>query len=96
VTRNSVIVLLRESGVMVEERQVSMDEITDAYDNGQLREVFGSGTAASVSFIRELSYKGKSMSFDPDAFETALALRTAMTDIKEGRVPDNHGWMLPV
>ncbi|MFM2326909.1 MAG: hypothetical protein RIR31_1111 [Bacteroidota bacterium] len=51
VTRDSVIVLLREMGYTVEERAISIDEIIDAHKAGTLREVFGTGTAATISMI---------------------------------------------
>src|ERR1700748_708489 len=46
VTRDSVIPLLREKGMTVEERPISIDELEEAYKNGQLHEAFGTGTAA--------------------------------------------------
>jgi branched-chain amino acid aminotransferase len=57
VTRDSVIVLLREMGYTVEERAISIDEIIDAHKAGTLREVFGTGTAATISMIKTLNYK---------------------------------------
>src|SRR5437868_4571508 len=57
VTRNSTIVLLKEMGYTVEERKLDINEITEAYKAGLLQEVFGTGTAATVSLIKELRYK---------------------------------------
>lgn len=57
VTRQSVITLLQELGLKVEERQLSIDEIIAAYKAGELKEVFGTGTAATISPIKELGYK---------------------------------------
>src|SRR6188768_710429 len=54
VTRDSVIQVLKDMGVTVEERPLSIDEILDAYKNGNLQEVFGTGTAATISMIKEL------------------------------------------
>src|SRR6478736_6405862 len=53
VTRDSIITLLREKGVTVEERPITIDEIAEAYKNGQLKEAFGAGTAASIAPISE-------------------------------------------
>lgn len=96
VTRDSLIRLLKEWGHRVEERAISLDELNEAYDAGQLREVFGSGTAASVSMIRELGFEDRSMVFDPSSFEWAIALRKGLSDIREGRVADTHGWLMRV
>src|SRR6476620_4114860 len=64
VTRDSVLTLLKEAGLTIEERALSIDEIIDAYKAGSLHEVFGTGTAATISLIKELRYKDFVMSFD--------------------------------
>lgn len=96
VTRQSTITLLREMGMKVEERPLGIDEIAKAYQEGRLREVFGTGTAATISMIRELRYKDFVMEFDTDRWKIAPKVKEWMTDIREGRRPDNHGWMWKV
>src|SRR5215471_96406 len=49
ITRESVITLLKEMGLSVEERPVSIHELVDAFKAGALKEVFGTGTAATIS-----------------------------------------------
>src|SRR4029077_8960047 len=56
VTRDSAIEVLKELGYTVEERPVSIDEIIAAHKSGDLKEMFGTGTAATVSMIKELTY----------------------------------------
>ena len=63
VTRQSTITLLKEMGLTVEERPLSIDDIIDAYKAGVLYEVFGTGTAATISLIKELRYKDFVMQF---------------------------------
>lgn len=96
VTRNSVIVLLREMGFNVEERDLSIDDIIDAYKAGLLYEVFGTGTAATISFIKELRYKDFEMKFDVDKWQTAPMLKKWLADIREGRREDKYNWMYKV
>lgn len=96
VTRQSVITLLKEAGLQVEERPLSLDEILEAYDQGTLREVFGTGTAATISPIRELACRGRELQFDVEAWTVAPGIKKRLTDIREGRIPDGHGWMIPV
>ncbi|MFM7671207.1 MAG: branched-chain amino acid aminotransferase [Bacteroidota bacterium] len=96
ITRQSVITLLKEAGLKVEERPLSLDEIVEAYDQGALKEVFGTGTAATISLIRELACRGKVLSFDVDRWEYAPTVKKKLMDIREGRIPDGHGWMMPV
>ena len=96
VTRQSVITLLGEMGLKVEERRLNIDEIIDAYKAGQLHEVFGTGTAATISMIRELRYKDFVMKFDVDSWKTSPTVKKWLTDIREGRREDKYGWMIPV
>jgi branched-chain amino acid aminotransferase len=96
VTRQSTISLLKEQGLTVEERSLSIDEIMDAYKSGQLHEVFGTGTAATITLIKELRYKDYVMEFDTDSWKTAPTVKKWMTDIREGRREDKYNWMWKV
>ncbi len=96
VTRDSVIQLLKELGFEVEERRLSIDEIADAYKKGTLREVFGTGTAATISKIKELRYKEFEMNFETDKWEIAPEIKNRMNAIKEGTAEDKYGWMVKV
>jgi branched-chain amino acid aminotransferase len=96
VTRQSSITLLKEMGFAVEEKQLSIDDIIDAYKAGLLYEVFGTGTAATISFIKELRYKDFVMQFDVASWQTAPLLKKWLTDIREGRREDKYNWMLKV
>jgi branched-chain amino acid aminotransferase len=94
VTRDSALTLLKEAGFTVEERPLSIDEIIDAYKAGTLREVFGTGTAATISMLKELRYKDFVMTFDTDQWKIAPMIKNWLTDIREGRREDKYGWMV--
>jgi branched-chain amino acid aminotransferase len=96
VTRQSVMTLLQERGLTIEERPLSMEEVMAAYKNGTLKEVFGTGTAATISLIKELCYKDFVMQFDVDSWTLAPSIKEQLTAIREGRINDSHGWMQPV
>ncbi|HEY5368588.1 MAG TPA: branched-chain amino acid aminotransferase [Hanamia sp.] len=96
VTRDSVIEVLKELGLTVEERRLSIDEIVEAYKKGTLREVFGTGTAATISPIKELAYKDFVMKFDVEKWTVAPEVKKRMSDIKEGNVDDRFGWLVKV
>ncbi len=96
VTRQSAIALLKEMGFTVEERGLSIDEIIEAYKAGQLKEVFGTGTAATISLIKELRYKDFVMEFDVDKWQAAPTVKKWLTDIREGRREDKYNWMWKV
>jgi branched-chain amino acid aminotransferase len=96
VTRDSAIEVLKELGYTVEERPISIDEIIGAYRTGELKEVFGTGTAATISLIRELGYKDNDLLFNTDDWKAAPAVKQILTDIREGKKADTHGWMFRV
>lgn len=97
VTRDSVITLLREKGVTVEERPLSIDEIVDAHKNGQLKEAFGTGTAASIAPIASLTYMDQTIQLpDVDSWEIGNWLKKEMSDIRYGRKQDTHNWLMTV
>jgi branched-chain amino acid aminotransferase len=93
VTRDSVIVLLKEMGYAVEERAISIDEIIAAHKEGNLKEVFGTGTAATISMIKTLNYKDYEMNFEVDKWKASPEVKRRMEAIKNGIEADNHGWM---
>ena len=96
VTRMSVITILKEMGFAVEERLLNIDEVMAAHRAGTLREVFGTGTAATISMIRELRYKDYVMEFDTDKWTVSREVKTRMNDIREGKVNDKYGWLVKV
>lgn len=96
VTRDSVATLLQESGIKVEERRISIDELIEAYKAGQLQEVFGTGTAATIAYIKELKYKDHVMQFDLDKWKVAPAIRNLLNDIRDCRIADTHNWMFKI
>lgn len=97
VTRDSVITLLREKGMTVEERPLSIDEIEEAYKAGQLKEAFGTGTAASIAPIAKLTYHDDEMTLPPvETWETCNWLKNELANIRYGRKADNHGWVFKV
>jgi branched-chain amino acid aminotransferase len=97
VTRDSVITLLREKGLTVEERPISIDEIVTAYNEGQLKEAFGTGTAASIAPIADLTYRDQKMTLPPvESWENANYVKEELGAIRYGRKEDTHGWVYKV
>jgi len=94
VTRDSVLQLLKSWGVPVEERRVSIDEVMEAHAKGTLEEVFGAGTAAVISPVGVLDYKGKTITIsDGKTGPVALKLYDEVTGIQYGRRPDPSHWV---
>lgn len=93
VTRESVIFLLKKWGMKVSERKISIQELQEAYERGRLEDAFGTGTAAVISPIGELSWNGKSMVINNGVTgDLAHKLYEAVTGIQYGRLKDEFGW----
>lgn len=93
VTRDSLITLARESGITVEERRISANELVEASAKGVLKEAFGAGTAAVTAPIAAIGIKGKVIELPAiiDSHYSAL-LRDKLTAIRLGTAPDTYGW----
>ncbi|MDI3307940.1 MAG: branched-chain amino acid aminotransferase [Acetobacteraceae bacterium] len=93
VTRNSILTLLRDWGMRVSERPISIQEVMQAGRDGTLREMWGTGTAAVVSPVGELGYKGERISIgNGQTGALTQKLYDAIVAIQYGRAPDPHGW----
>jgi branched-chain amino acid aminotransferase len=97
VTRDSALTLLRGWGVKVSERQLAIDEVVAAHKAGTLEEVFGTGTAAVISPVGELAYKGHRMVIGGGTIgPTTQKLYDAIVGIQYGTAPDPLGWTVEV
>lgn len=97
VTRRSVIQILKEWGMNVTERAISIYEVMEAYDKGNLLGLFGTGTAAIISSIGSLTFKDKKMVFNNNQpGELDLKLFNELTAIHYGEKEDTHGWIFKV
>ena len=97
VTRNSVITLLRDKGVTVEERLVSVDEIVDAQRVGDLKEAFGAGTAATIAHITDIGYKNEMLQLPAvSEREHSPWVLEMLEGIKRGTKEDKYNWMMYV
>ena len=61
-----------------------------------LHEVFGTGTAATISLIKELGYKDFAMKFDAGKLENSSRYQKTTYDIREGTAEDKYNWMYKV
>lgn len=98
VTRDSILALAREKlvpqGWKVSERKFTMPELSAAADEGRLLEVFGSGTAAVISPVRTIGWKGKMVSCGLRDDQEAGEVAADMKDWMEARMygEDEHEW----
>lgn len=96
--RDSVIHLIKENGMKIHERKIKWSELEIAYNKGTLTEAFGTGTAAVISPIGELT-RGTTridLGQKTSSYKLAQQLYQQITDIQYGVVPDRHGWLVKV
>jgi branched-chain amino acid aminotransferase len=93
ITRDSVITLLRDRGVSITERKVTLAEIREAADKGDLAEVFACGTAAVVTPVGLLKSREEEIKISDEPGEVTASIRAELTGIQYGLVEDRHGWM---
>jgi len=97
VTRDSVIQILKDWKLNVTERLISIDEVISEYKNGNVVGVFGTGTAAIISSVGWLNYKGFEMVFNNgEPGELDLKLFKELTSIHYGKIEDKHNWLTHV
>jgi len=94
VTRDSILTLAREAGLVAEERKISVEEWETAVREGRMTEAFACGTAAVITPIGAVkSRRGSFVMSDGKNGPVAMKLRQKLVDIQHGLAPDTHGWM---
>jgi branched-chain amino acid aminotransferase len=97
VTRDSVIRLGRDLGYKVVETNVTITQVIEAARDGSLQEVFGSGTAAVISPVSGLRYKGVDYQVgDGGTGPVAARLFDELTAIQTAAKPDPYGWVVNI
>ncbi len=96
ITRASAIEIIRGKGLKCTEREISIDEVFEKYNSGELVEVFGTGTAALVANVDEIVYGEAKMIFTPDRWTISTAIRDEINNVRYGVIPDKRGWTVPV
>ena len=97
VTRNSVIQIAKSWGIRVSERALSMDEILAASSRGTLKEVFASGTAAIVSPVGQMHYRGQLHVVNGGKIgEITEKLYNEILQIQYGEKEDPFGWRVRI
>lgn len=92
--RACTIQLLKHFGYEVEERPLQIEEVIKAYKDNQLKEVFGTGTAAVISPVGELANDHIKMTINNSKMgPISHKLYSEITDIQHGDKPDIFGWL---
>ena len=96
ITRKSLIELAKSLGITVEVRPVKVSEIVEAAENGELKEMFGAGTAAVISPISGFTHKDKKFDLPKPEDAYATKLKKQLTELQANRAEDPFGWRYEV
>ncbi len=95
ITRKSILQLAQDMGFETDQRHISVDQLFKAYKDGSLTEAFGTGTAAVISPIGELVYKGKSIVLNKGKIgKVAQLFYDTLVGIQRGDLPDPYDWIV--
>jgi len=94
ITRMSVLELGKYWGLEVEERRISINEVLRGIENGTVSEVFGAGTAAVITPVGTLSYKGDDFLIgDGNTGVISMRFYEHLTGIQYGKESDHFEWV---
>ncbi|CBI76349.1 branched-chain amino acid aminotransferase [Bartonella clarridgeiae 73] len=94
ITRHSILKLAQQMGLTIEERPYSFETLKEDVKNSRLKEAFACGTAAVITAIGRIKYKGGECIIGNEICgEITEKLRTQLVDIQKGNIEDKNGWV---
>ncbi len=94
ITRDSVLTMLRDMKLPVEERRITIDEVFEAHAAGRLQAAAGIGTAATIAPLGRLRHKDREIAIPQPAPGSPLARVAAELEaIRSAKSPDKFGWL---
>lgn len=94
VTRDSVLRIVRDWGLKVTERALAIDEVVSAAKSGRLKEAFGTGTAAVISPVGQITFKGEDYIVAGGKMGAlSQRLYDEIVGIQYGDREDRYGWL---
>lgn len=97
ITRDSFLTILgNKSDLTVSERRITLTEVWDRHAKGELKEVFGAGTAAVVTYVSHIGTDQDGIDLDVEEYQIAPFLKEKITNIRLGVEADPNGWIVKV
>ena len=97
ITRTSVIDIARDLGYTVEVRQISVDEVIEAQENGKLEDMFGTGTAVTITHISGFGRNGIDYELPPvSERKISTHLKSELEGIKRNKQNNYPQWLVIV
>ena len=97
ITRKCFLEICAKKGIKTEQRDIYIDEIVEAYMDGNLKEIFGAGTAAVVSHVASLTHNDLKMALPPvSERKIGNMLKREIDGLRDGSIEDSYGWLVPI
>lgn len=98
VTRDSFIQLAKKRGIEVVVGDVKVADVVEAHRNGNLKEVWGVGTAVVTTIFHALGYKNEKLQLPKlsDEESYAATLKKDLVAIQTNQAEDPFGWRIKV
>ncbi len=94
ITRDSILQMLRDNkSLRVEERPIKVEEVIRAAKEGRLQECFGMGTAAVISPISVIGFRGDDYKIPTPKDGYGQKIKKDLTDFRTGVNEDKYNWM---
>ena len=85
-----------DMGISVEERDITVKELIKEYREGNLKEIFGCGTAAVIAQISSFGYKEDKFVLENVVDSFADKIKENIVNIQQNLAKDPHGWRYKV
>lgn len=97
ITRKSVLHMAKDLGLEPVERRLDIQEVCEGIESGKVKEIFGAGTAAVISPVGKLAYKGKEYVVNDNVTgPIAQKFFDTVTGIQYGELEDKYNWVYEV
>ena len=96
ITRKSIIKLAKDSKIDIEERIITVDELMNAQNKGELMEIFGTGTAVVILPIKTFGYQKNDFNLPDLKKPWSLMLKKKLNDIQYDRSAEYENWKLKI
>ncbi|CAM1342370.1 branched-chain amino acid aminotransferase [Tenacibaculum aestuarii] len=96
VTRKSIIQLAKDYNIELEVRRVSVSEIKEAARKGELKEIFGSGTAAVINPIKGFKHQDETFELPDMEDSYAAFFKEKLLGIQYNKLEDKHNWRVKI
>ena len=96
VTRKSILEMAKFNGIQTQVRKLTVEELIEAEKQGNLKEIFGAGTAALVSLISHFGYKDKVYELPKVNDSYASSFKKQLMNLQYNKTQDPFGWRVEV